>query len=468
MKIFLSRVMNAVAFVVFLLLSSISVPVYAEVRDDSQYIKIDNILDKEEQEKEIFSEKMILSDDNTTLGEYNSYDNEKVLENAGLGKSNEENNNYPIVLVHGFLGYGRDEALGYKYWGGFEDIEQILNNKGYTTYTAAVGPISSNWDRTCELYAYLVGGTVDYGAAHSAKYGHARYGRTYKGIYKNISDINKIHLIGHSMGGQTIRMFTQLLSEGSEEEKNYEQDNLSPLFTGGKHWVRSVTTISAPHDGCTILDLMPPNNYMNKMYEQMATINGQSNLLSSLFDFKLDQFGLVKQDNESEEEYINRVLNSSIWNETKDIGTYDLTTKGAEEINKWVKAQSDVYYFSWVTEATKKSLISNHQIPQIGAMNPQFYGQSFIMGRYTRDDDNLPKIDEKWFANDGCANTISQNGPKLGSNDKIEEYDGNAKTGQWNVMMKLKGYDHMDIVGRFAKVDDLYSDYAEFLSNLPK
>ena len=124
----------------------------------------------------------------------------------------EEGNKYPIVLVHGFMGFGRDELLGYKYWGGIVDIQESLRNQGYKTYTATVGPVSSNWDRACELYAYLVGGTVDYGAAHAKKYGHERYGRTFEGIYKDVSDANKIHLIGHSMGGQTVRTLTQLLS----------------------------------------------------------------------------------------------------------------------------------------------------------------------------------------------------------------------------------------------------------------
>lgn len=57
-----------------------------------------------------------------------------------------KNNNYPIVLV-----------------------------RGYEVYTATVGPIVSNWDRACELYAYIKGGRVDYGKIHSEKYGHSRY-----------------------------------------------------------------------------------------------------------------------------------------------------------------------------------------------------------------------------------------------------------------------------------------------------
>lgn len=31
----------------------------------------------------------------------------------------------------------------------------------------------------------LKGGTVDYGAAHAAKYGHERYGKTYEGVYED-------------------------------------------------------------------------------------------------------------------------------------------------------------------------------------------------------------------------------------------------------------------------------------------
>lgn len=35
-------------------------------------------------------------------------------------------NNYPIVLVHGFLGCGPEEMVGYKYWGGFWDAKKLL------------------------------------------------------------------------------------------------------------------------------------------------------------------------------------------------------------------------------------------------------------------------------------------------------------------------------------------------------
>ncbi|MBN1056632.1 lipase [Clostridium botulinum] len=379
----------------------------------------------------------------------------------------EEGNKYPIVLVHGFLGFGRDELLGYKYWGGLVDVQESLRDQGYKTYTATVGPVSSNWDRACELYAYIVGGTVDYGEAHSKKYGHERYGRTFEGLYKDVSDANKIHLIGHSMGGQTVRTLTQLLSEGSEEEKNYNQENISSLFMGGKHWVRSVTTISTPNDGTTLSDLIPAKELISKSIGVLGSINGKDNLSNCLYDFKLDQFGLKKQPGESYISYANRVKDSNIWSETKDIGPYDLSTYGAKELNKWVKAQPDVYYFSWVTKATKKLLITGYAVPQIGPMNPAFYPSATLMGNYTRSYRG-PVIDEDWFDNDGVVNSISQEGPRFGSNDVIKKFNGQPKVGQWNVMPTLINTDHMDIVGTFGDVEDWYIDYAEQLSNLPR
>jgi len=35
-------------------------------------------------------------------------------------------NNNPIILIHGFLGWGRDEISNTKYWGGSNDIEAYL------------------------------------------------------------------------------------------------------------------------------------------------------------------------------------------------------------------------------------------------------------------------------------------------------------------------------------------------------
>ena len=85
-------------------------------------------------------------------------------------------NNDPVVLVHGALGFGPDTipGNGFLYWGGYHDIAALLQayHGPHIVFTAAVGPIASNWDRAAELYAQIKGGCVDYGATHVARHGY--------------------------------------------------------------------------------------------------------------------------------------------------------------------------------------------------------------------------------------------------------------------------------------------------------
>ncbi|KPA14218.1 lipase, partial [Candidatus Magnetomorum sp. HK-1] len=233
-------------------------------------------------------------------------------------------NNYPIVLVHGFLGWGREEVeldyyLGSKtlyYWGGTDsgDLEKEMNDRGFIVYTASVGPVTSAWDRACELYAQLMGTDVFYGAEHASehnnvyvdsngnrmtsitsdtacdndtdcigKYTHAETGNDRKNDAGHASDgrlknsdgdvipklidgstVNPIHLVSHSFGGQTIRVLAALLGEGSPnctgnpgsktcENSANASDLQEKLFIGGNTGaIRSVTTIATPNDGTNL------------------------------------------------------------------------------------------------------------------------------------------------------------------------------------------------------------------------
>ena len=130
---------------------------------------------------------------------------------------------YPTVYVHGLMGWGeRDEMYSaLPYWGLTSDLMPYLTGKGYESYAASVGPISSAWDRACELYAQLTGTTVDYGAAHAAQYGHDRYGVTYdKPLFEGWGADKKVNLVGHSFGGATIRLFLDILADGSQAERD--------------------------------------------------------------------------------------------------------------------------------------------------------------------------------------------------------------------------------------------------------
>ena len=71
--------------------------------------------------------------------------------------------------------------------------------------------------RACELYAQLIGARTDYGVAHSAKFGHNRFGVDYTGralLPGFGTDPNlKINIISHSMGSSTARMFASLMAQ---------------------------------------------------------------------------------------------------------------------------------------------------------------------------------------------------------------------------------------------------------------
>jgi triacylglycerol lipase len=424
----------------------------------------------------------------------------------------------PLILVHGAFGFGRDELFGYHYWGGPVDIQERLRRRGYPTFTAEVGPVSSNWDRACELYACIKGGRVDYGAVHARRHGHARFGRTYPGLFPawGTTDaltgrIRTVHLVGHSLGGQTARVLVQLLAEGCPEERDAPalglgadrgeavpgaapqgapagalpgassgSAGLSPLFAGGHDWVASVTSISTPHDGTTAtvrfgLDGSP----MEVAMTLFLTLSGTS--ASSVYDFRLDQWGLQRQPGESARTYRTLVAASPVWHNLEDTSLEDGSPEGARELNRWVHAQPGVYYFSWATEETYRDPLSGTRVPGWG-MNPSLAVLSSFLGSYTCTEPGRVPVDESWWPNDGLVNTCSMDGPTLGSSDTIVPYPGREagppRPGVWNFMGVLRSVDHLDIVGLdplwrehprgSASLVDWYASLARMLADLPE
>jgi triacylglycerol lipase len=380
-------------------------------------------------------------------------------------------NGYPIVLLHGFLGFDRDELFGFKYWGGFTDLEQELREAGYETYTAAVGPVSSVWDRACELYACIKGGRVDYGEAHSTLFGHERYGRTYPGLYPEWGEVDpktgkvrKIHIIAHSLGGPTGRVLVQLLEQGSPVRGQGDH----PLFQGGKSWVSSLTTISSPHDGTTLVYRYDwDQSLIRPAFTFLISISSSSPDL--YYDFKLDQWGLTQRPGEEFFSYRDRVVASELWAQSKDTVYWDASPEGAKELNGWVRAQPGVYYFSWATEATYRDPLSGTQVPEIGVPGHMASISRFI-GSYVREDQNDLPIDSSWWQNDGIVNTVSMDGPSLGSTDQIRRFSGVPAPGLWNYMGLLESVDHLDILGipvAESGLKDWYISLASQLTSLP-
>ncbi|KJB88437.1 lipase [Paenibacillus sp. E194] len=385
------------------------------------------------------------------------------------------NNDFPILLVHGFGGWGRDEMFSFKYWGGLGDIQETLRKRGHSVYTAAVGTVSSNWDRACELYAQIKGGTVDYGRAHSELYGHERYGRSYEGLYPSWGEIDpntgrpkQIHVIGHSMGGQTSRMLIHLLEKGDASERAVTAaSDLSPLFSDQPlPYVSSLVSLAAPHDGTSfthfVEGVIP---FIHQLIGLIAAASG--NAEHPLYDFKLDQWGLKRMPDDSFFDYFQRVINSKFWRISKDSSLWDLSPDGAKQFNEQIQANPSVYYFSIATNKSYRTPLSGWHAPKL-LMNPLLLPPSYFVGSFAYDSPGHVVIDEEWWPNDGLVNTISMDGPKNGSNDQIITYQGKPQIGKWNYLGLMDSWDHLDIVGLGLKnTDYFFLDLADMLTELP-
>lgn len=391
-------------------------------------------------------------------------------------------NTYPVVFVHGFAGFGRSEGLGFRYWGGYGDIESALK-KSFSDqqfFTAAVGPFSSNWDRAVELFYQIKGGCVDYGAGHSAAAGHLRYGRCFTGFYPQWNSDHPIHIVAHSMGGQTARTLAQLLS-GNGDPKNRQLFGNIPV---GSSWIRSITTLSTPHDGTTLADLMTDSMpFIQPLVAGLAIMaGGADGMTRFIFDFKLDHWGIQRQgDQESFPDYLQRVMAFGLWSgvSKKDLGSYDLSTKGAAELNAWVKDRPEIYYFSYGTQSTWTSRVTGWEYP-LPLMNPLFsvFAGPAFMGRYSRVEQGSPVIERSWWPNDGMVNTRSMRGPTIkscedafcatGSEIREADKEEGLLPGVWNWKGIQAELDHADIIGWSLKFDSVrfYRDLVDMLRTL--
>jgi triacylglycerol lipase len=363
-------------------------------------------------------------------------------------------NHYPIILVHGFGGWGPDEVKGYKYWGGSAlDIEKYLRDRGFVVYTASVGPISSNHDRACELFYQIKGGRLDYGEGHASHYKHNRFGKSYAGFYPQWNRNMPVHVIGHSMGGQTCRMLGELLARD--------------FFGVGSDalWLKSVTTISTPNNGTTLATVI--NKFSSGCAEEIvASFLALVGTDWEVYNFDMDQWNLHPNSGESLRDFLKR-LDATIGN-TKDISLYDLLPKGSQEFNQIVHSFSNVYYFSYATEETYVlDSDSGCECPR-PTMNPLFWVHAYMMGHY-RGNDALPAHD--WWKNDGVVNTISMSGP---SNATILRYNGRSLPGVWNYMGVTAEKDHGKIIGHYQGawfsgkwLPKFYYDMAAMLYRLP-
>ena len=388
---------------------------------------------------------------------------------------------YPYVFVHGMGGWGHHyEEM--PYWGGWADSEgdvlEMYNSNGIEAYAASVGPFNSAWDRACELYAQLMGTVVDYGAAHSAQHNHDRYGRdfTSKAIMGQAWDCtNPINLVGHSFGGPTVRLFASLMAYGDEAEVAATGEETSPLFVGGNEkCINALITFSGVHNGSPIANLIYDNSAIMSVIGFFANVLGVAFGKSIMMydDVQLGHFGITAKENQEKAVFSwERIRNFAT---TKDICGYDMTLRGAQELNSRIKLSPYTYYYSYSTISTEETAVGT-QLP-ISSNFALFYMTSIYIGTLEGKTIDGIYMDKNWAINDGivplasalypsdCADTAKSYEETVAAGEEIE-------CGRWYYMTPSVGFDHFDYCGTIdypTSFEDFYFTLAETVNKTNK
>lgn len=365
-----------------------------------------------------------------------------------VGYTKPEKSDLKYVYVHGLAGWGsydlQNEII--PYWGlTGGDLIRYMNKQGYDSYAASVDPTGSAWDRACELYAQLTGTQVDYGLEHSKRCNHERFGKDYsnKPLLKDFNN-SKIVLIGHSFGGATVRLFSELLKNGSEAERAATANGeISPFFQGGNgDNLFALVTLAAPTNGTTAYDLYEDENFDLSKIEIPEEYEKYSDAVSNGTRADLD--GRIPE----------------------DYASYDMHIDNALALNETINTFDDLYYFS-VPCASTTTNSDGTVSPNPDITETIFMKGAIYMSKYSGSTKGGFSLDESWQANDGLVNEISARAP---FNAVSEDYTDTTHVtpGVWYVLPTFEG-DHMSLQGGLThriNVKPFYLDLVQTISEL--
>lgn len=353
-----------------------------------------------------------------------------------------------FVFVHGLSGWGHYDAVNYvyPYWGlTGGSITKYLGRQGYDCYEASVAPSGSAWDRACELYAQLAGTVVDYGKEHSERCHHDRYGKDYSKnpLMDDFYD-STIVLLGHSFGGATIRLFSEILVDGSPAEQECtDADDLSPFFKGGDtDRIFAIVTLAAPSNGTTAYDLYEDPEFDVDSIYVPAKYEKAGDLMSDGTKAKID--GRIAE----------------------DYAAYDMHIDNAYELNETITTFENIYYFAYPCSTT---IIDENgeKIPNADITESMFMRSAIRMNKYAGTTKGGIVIDESWQSNDGLVNEVSAMAPSFAPS---ETYQSGVilEPGKYYVMPTITG-DHMYFQGGMTKrvnIKPFYLELVQMISSL--
>ena len=352
-----------------------------------------------------------------------------------------EKSDIRYVFVHGLSGWGSyDKANRYfPYWGmRGGDLMAFLRGKGFDCYAASVAPTGSAWDRACELYAQITGTRTDYGLAHSTEYRHERYGRDFSScpLIPDWNENTRLVLLGHSFGGATVRLFSELLAHGDEAEcRAAAPEDLSPLFAGGgeKH-IHSLVTLASPMNGTTAYDLFEDPGFD----PDSVKVPRWSRLLARI----MARGTKARTDGR----------------DGRDYAGHDMHIDNAAAMNERIATLPEVYYFSVPCSASARQPDGTYR-PKHG-IEPMFFMRCCQIGAYTGKTSGGRVIDETWRENDGLVNTVSAAAPAGAPSKPLDRE--NIARGMWNVFPAVDG-DHMQLQGGLVHRHDIRPFYLDLL-----